>query len=526
MEAAGGDGGAMDHMADGGEEVFFRGSISEAIVRAQGSDLVLIVFVSGENEESVSMELTTFRDAAVLDEVKKESLILRLQEGSTDAAYFQAIFPVRRVPTITFLGLKGTLLGQLEGYQDAEKFLTALRNVQLQRVAAKAMVALLSSANLAADSTVSSASAPEPPTSTGNSTREDIPVQSSSTTVEGSSMDVDLPEPTEVARSPVYPEAQPIPDAGSLTVESRDGRASGGSTAADTNSLAPKPEPVKSSSPEALKSSSSEDSKSVQNQAKTVVKQGNGKKTTLRREPSGGTKPVKVRTGPFLLQVRLTNGETIQGTFESYQLLRDVKNFIDLQRTDGSMEFRLAIPFPRKLFSEEDMDKTLSKLDIGPRSALILIASDNPTGNPSHSRASANSDADSSSQSEATTAGGSYVGKFLSFLSPYVYGRPAAPQQTPASHSNASPATTRALQEGAQPPMSNSSRPEPPFVTPMNAGSNQENTTLGGRLSHRRGGGANVHTLRGGDEEGPSPGNTYWNGNSTQFGGNDEAKED
>ncbi|KAG0599133.1 hypothetical protein M758_12G130700 [Ceratodon purpureus] len=360
----------------------------------------------------------------------------------------------------------------------------------------------------------------------GNSTREDIPVQSSSTTVEGSSMDVDLPEPTEVARSPVYPEAQPIPDAGSLTVESRDGRASGGSTAADTNSLAPKPEPVKSSSPEALKSSSSEDSKSVQNQAKTVVKQGNGKKTTLRREPSGGTKPVKVRTGPFLLQVRLTNGETIQGTFESYQLLRDVKNFIDLQRTDGSMEFRLAIPFPRKLFSEEDMDKTLSKLDIGPRSALILIASDNPTGNPSHSRASANSDADSSSQSEATTAGGSYVGKFLSFLSPYVYGRPAAPQQTPASHSNASPATTRALQEGAQPPMSNSSRPEPPFVTPMNAGSNQENTTLGGRLSHRRGGGANVHTLRGGDEEGPSPGNTYWNGNSTQFGGNDEAKED
>lgn len=81
------------------------------------------------------------------------------------------------------------------------------------------------------------------------------------------------------------------------------------------------------------------------------------------------------------------------------------------------------------------MDKTLSKLDIGPRSALILIGSDNPTGNPSHSRASANSDVDSSSQSEATTAGSSYVGKFLSFLSPYVYGRPAAPQEQKSSSS-------------------------------------------------------------------------------------------
>lgn len=225
------------------------------------------------------------------------------------------------------------------------------------------------------------------------------------------------------------------------------------------------------------------------------------------------------------------------------------------------------------------MNKTLSNLDIGPRSALILIGSDNPTGNPSHSRASANSDADSSSQSEATTAGSSYVGKFFSFFSPYVYGRPAAPQEQTSSSSaslnstfqkahgnihlglpccmlqqcklacnytqsacnvfikssynfvfdetsDANPVTTRALREGVQPPMANSSRPEPPLVTRQNAGSNQESTAQAARLSHRRGGGANVHTLRGDDDAPPSQGNTYWNGNSTQFGGNDEAKED
>ena len=83
-----------------------------------------------------------------------------------------------------------------------------------------------------------------------------------------------------------------------------------------------------------------------------------------------------------------------------------------------------------------DMDRTLSKFDIGPRSALILVGNGNPVDNPPHSRSSANNAADSSSQSEATTGGGSYVGRFLSFLSPYVYGRPAAQEQNSSSSSN------------------------------------------------------------------------------------------
>lgn len=102
IEAAPGGGGAMDPQDVDGGEIFFKGSISEAIVRAQATDFVLIVFVAGrvcsslflwheftvlvvlqdsflqltvmwrgcvisagENEESVSMELTTFCDSAV-----------------------------------------------------------------------------------------------------------------------------------------------------------------------------------------------------------------------------------------------------------------------------------------------------------------------------------------------------------------------------------------------------------------------------------------------------------------------------
>lgn len=190
--------------------------------------------------------------------------------------------------------------------------------------------------------------------SAGNSPVEDVPVPSSSNPVthsaassepvglhpnqaEESSIDLNLPghiEPTEVTRNPVHPEAPLIPDSRPLTVEIRDRMGS--------NSSAPKPEDLRGNLQE---------SKTSQNQAGTGGKPGNGKKAPLRREPPG-PKPVRVRTGPFLLQVRLTNGETIQGTFESYQLLREVKNFVDLQRTDGNMEFQLAVPFPRKVFTE------------------------------------------------------------------------------------------------------------------------------------------------------------------------------
>lgn len=417
--------------------------------------------------------------------------------------------------------------------------MTALRQAvataktQLQQArAASAMVALLSSANMTASGTASSA--PESQ-SAGNCTDEGTPVQSNSSTVansvaperevmptgqnEGSSMGVDVAsrkERTVVTSSPVNPVAHPIQEAGPSRVESRDERGSGGSTSTETNTLASKSSAAKNDS-QVLKAA----------EARTVVKQGsgngNGKNTSMRREQSVEklVSVPRVRTGPFPLQVKLTNGETIQGTFESYQLLRDVKNFIDLQRTDGNMDYRLAVPFPRKIFTEEDMDKALSKLDIGPRSALLLVGNGTPSDNSYHSRTLQNNDSHSSAQSEANEGGGSYVGRFLSFLSPYVYGRSNSPQDhkssssAPPSESN--PGTTRALRESSHPTIVNSSRPEPPV---------QENSAQAGRLSQRRGGSSNVHTLRGNDED-PSQGkNTYWNGNSTQFGGNDEAKED
>lgn len=89
----------------------------------------------------------------------------------------------------------------------------------------------------------------------------------------------------------------------------------------------------------------------AQSLAKAEVRRATKKKSSSSSEPPL-EKPVKIRTGPFLLQIRLENGETVQGTFESSQYLRDVKEFVDVQRTDRRSSYNLAIPFPRKVFSD------------------------------------------------------------------------------------------------------------------------------------------------------------------------------
>ncbi len=61
------------------------------------------------------------------------------------------------------------------------------------------------------------------------------------------------------------------------------------------------------------------------------------------------------RTAFFLLQIRLSNNENIFGTFLSTDLLKDVKRFVDANRTDGKQTYSLAIPFPRKTFCKSGL---------------------------------------------------------------------------------------------------------------------------------------------------------------------------
>ncbi|KAF8793649.1 UBX domain-containing protein 1-B [Argiope bruennichi] len=72
------------------------------------------------------------------------------------------------------------------------------------------------------------------------------------------------------------------------------------------------------------------------------------------------------------IQVRLMNGECLTQTFGANEELAAVRLFVQMNRTDGSTPFSLMTNFPRKVFTEDDMNTPLSKLGLVP-SAVIIV---------------------------------------------------------------------------------------------------------------------------------------------------------
>ncbi|KAG6558024.1 hypothetical protein Mapa_000203 [Marchantia paleacea] len=474
--------------------IFFQGSIPQAIAEAQCKRRILVVFISGEDEESLQLEQVTWQDAKVMEEIQRGCVPLKIAGGSTDALNFSAIFPTRRVPTISIIGFTGALIQQHEGYIAPEEFVAGLQ--QLQNVAAAGAIAtILSSAHLAQTATNAANAEDE------NSTR------------------------TPSHESPI----EPVED--SASVSSREIS----SPSIERNSLSVEPVQTEMLSgaatnvPEIEKATPSARSVGeidVDNQALEVIKAAQKAKAKkgadLKAAETPAVKTSKDKTGPFLLQIRLTNSENIRGEFEATNTLRDVKSFVDRNRTDGSKSYSFVIPFPRKSLSNDDLDKSLTQLELGPRSTVMIVPNRMTSEGSTWSCATASGSSDD--VPTPAEGGGSLIARVLSYLNPFSYirwGGSASNQETSGSDWEYDSVPDGAREADEREPRGDGTDE---YTSPMNGAGPQRSS-----LNQRKGWGANgnVHTLRNDDDDEVfRGGNSYWNGNSTQFGGEDENKRD
>ncbi|KAL8623006.1 hypothetical protein ACOMHN_027126 [Nucella lapillus] len=72
------------------------------------------------------------------------------------------------------------------------------------------------------------------------------------------------------------------------------------------------------------------------------------------------------------LQIRLTDGKALTQSFNVKEPLAAVRVYISMNRTDGNGPFTLMTTFPRKVFTEEDMDKPLTELGLVPSAVLVV----------------------------------------------------------------------------------------------------------------------------------------------------------
>ncbi|EDV23741.1 UBX domain-containing protein 1 [Trichoplax sp. H2] len=72
------------------------------------------------------------------------------------------------------------------------------------------------------------------------------------------------------------------------------------------------------------------------------------------------------------IQVRLSNGSNISATFDVNDTIATVMDFVRKNRTDGDCPFNLMTTFPRKVYSENDMDMTVKDAGFVPSISLVL----------------------------------------------------------------------------------------------------------------------------------------------------------
>ncbi|KAK1379260.1 Ubiquitin supergroup [Heracleum sosnowskyi] len=481
----------------------FRGSVTEAISEAKRQRKLFLVYISGDNPESSNLEKSTWMDLSLAEVLSKYCILLRISEGSADAANLSAIYPQKSPPCITVIGYNGLQLWQNEGFFTAEVLASSLEkawlNLHLQETAASVLTAALATqkTELLAQ---------------GNS-GYNLPGQGTSSSSDASPL-TDIHIPNQDASTPTDFES----------VDEKEHSPAKKSNLEVGNEISP--------APENEPGSTHADQASPSKEANLVDLQSEGKKVTLEGVVSESKSAVEAKSaddyknddGDFSikksdvhLNIRLPDCTSLQEKFSMTSILREVKNYVDEKQEISMQSYDLAIPYPRKVFGNDDLNKTLSELSLFDRQALILVPHGKVDGYPregsvSSHPTSANNNIGSSSGS--TEGYFSYVKKIISYVNPFSY-----------------------IGGGTNPPSSvhdsqSSTWQYRPTSTPQNslrnAGSNQSASASDGNKKRPTSSrfGSNIHTLKHDEDDNSKTRdkNAFWNGNSTQYGGDNDGK--
>lgn len=484
LHTDGGDTQAGDRLSSRSSVVFIE-QTSEAIASAQVEHKLLLVYIAGVDEDSRKLDQITWNDSKVVEVLSQQCVALCLPHNSSDAAHFRAMYPYREIPTIAIISHTGLLLKQHGGYVGPSEFLVSVEQATAMLYLQNAVTTV---ATLAAG--------------VGSSTPNTLPEDQS---------EVDRLPPS-VAVSELEEACSSIPRDNSDISEQTHATSRLSGPPSDEMTLERSTAPQSS---EALGLDSSAESGVL-----------DGFET---HEPPSHSNLLSAwknyNPGSVLLQIRLTNGENIRKDFNIEDPLTVVRDFVDIHRTDGNTNYSLAISYPRKIFNNEDMEKSLLELNLQDRATLIVVPNRGKETRPKSAQPMVHA-----STSETNGAGIGIIWKVLSYVNPFAYftGRSADMNESPSGSSSWQYEPDPAFSRSRQTSLSQSRDGQQNLLEPSSSGSNVAKGEIRNRRSNvpqDRSWGGNVHTLPHDDDDGTFKNrNAFWNGNSTQYGGDDSKK--
>ncbi|XP_065867618.1 plant UBX domain-containing protein 11 isoform X4 [Euphorbia lathyris] len=453
----------------------YKGSIPEAILESKKQKKLFVVYISGKDSDSVELEKSTWNDSKVADSLSKYCILLHIQEGSSDAANFSAIYPQKTVPSIAAIGYNGLQLWQ-KGFVNAEVLASSLEKAWLslhmqdgERSTSTSLIDKLSSDD--AEKSI-------PPT-------KDVHVINSPLALEpDKSLAADgvssgIKEDKSLAQENIINQNLDFPEENSQLVTSKTDEA--------------------------------------------LLDENDGYLDESHSDVVDNNKRIKT-TSDAHLNIRLPDGVSLQEKFSLTSTLRMVKEYVDRNQASGIGSYDLAIPYPRKVFSNEDLGKSLSELGLHNRQALIVVPHQRAS---SYDRGNSSSDRTDRSYNDSSVVNSG--GYFASIRRTLSYFNPLSYLGGNSSSSSSGQAQSGMWEYGPNSAARNnlaSSSSERPF--PSNS-PNQSSSSPGRNDSRSRqrtsGFGSNIHTLKHDEDDSQfSDRNAFWNGNSTQYGGNNDSK--
>lgn len=509
----------------------YKGSIPDAINQSRREKKLFVVYISGEDEASSSLEQSSLIDENVVEVIGRCCILLHLKQGNVDASQFSAIYPQKSVPSISVIGLNGVLLWNHDGYINSENLKESIEKawaaLHLQETAATLLTASLATRNS------------EPV----NSATTVLPAQGGSSTLENpsdlSSQSPDVSGASEVAHSTDLVSQVPNSTAlyEPLEINEKEGSKSNsddktveklGSTSTEfdcdlldsskksntVSSADSKGEDITPSAKRKNKDDGSHTSIPFEDTPSTLTNKGVSSQSRVEQDKA--TSFVSVKSDDIQLSIRMPSGNRLEIKLTKQDVLRKVKNFVDENQGNGLGSYDLSLVYPKRVFSEQDMEATLSELGIQNRHAMIVVPH-RQSGQVSRRHSSASYDMGVNSGADDVGGNSGAVGYFgylrtvLSYVNPLSYLRGNTNSSNTELQSNEG---LRQLRHGSGP----WSEPRPLG----NRGHEVTDADSANTLRRRpRPFGANIHTL-GSEDHGPSDErNVFWNGNSTEFGGDD-----
>ncbi|XP_023004994.1 plant UBX domain-containing protein 11 isoform X1 [Cucurbita maxima] len=516
----------------------FKGSVAEAIVESKNQRKLFVVYISGDDAESSSLESSTWTSSRVAESVSKYCVLLHIPAGSSDAAQFSSIYPQKSVPCITAVGYNGIQLWQNEGFVGAEVLASNLEKawlgLHIQETTASVLTAALASKKSEAstsrpsDSGSSSLAAVSPADHHIDSSETNLGVNScvaeEEEGTENSSKKRKEPE-KRVKQEDIKSDVKEYTVHHSVSVgnnnESPDPSENNKGSLADPggqkNCSSENTSTIVHDSPiipNHIESCQSGASRPIPPETKEVAQQEKNKIVDENNAIENGSAPKNYTSSDIHLNIRLLNGVNLQEKFSKTSTLRMVKDYVDNSQESTFGSYDLAVPYPRKVFTDQDLEKSLSYLGLSNRQSLIMVRHLGVTRDFRGASSSAdqrNSAANGVSSDENGDGYFAFVRRILSYVNPFSY----------------LGGTRHETQGDVRQYSSEFSEVERRHVPQPNQGTatTNGNNTRGKQPLSRARFGANIHsihTLKNDEDDERFKGrNSFWNGNSTEYGGDD-----